>query len=86
MVTTDFSKHVIGDPAATSIATKKIPFLGPFPRTAQSVEDICQLIDHAIDSDHPPKEIYTNSDHEPLVKQYFGKVGEFERLLKPPTS
>lgn len=86
MVTTDFAMHVIGDPTPTSISTKKIPFLGPFPRTAQSVEDVCQMIGHAIDSDQPPKEIYTNSEHEPLVKQYFENVGEFECLLKPSSS
>ena len=82
MVTTDFANRVIGDLTPTS----KIPFAGPVPCTAQSVEDVSQIICQAIDNDNPPREIYTNPEHEPLVKQYFENVAEFEGLLKPPSS
>lgn len=85
MVKTDFALNVIGDSAPTSLTNYKIPFLGPFPRTAQTVEEVCEIIGQAMNSDHPPREIYTNPSHAPLVKQYYEDVGEFELLLKPPS-
>jgi short-subunit dehydrogenase len=85
MVTTDFAMNVIGDSPPTSLSDIKIPFIGPFPRTAQTVDDTCKIIGEVIHSENPPKEVYTNPEHEPLVKQYFENVGNFELLLKPPS-
>ena len=83
MVTTDFAMNVIGDAPPTSLKDYKTPFIGPFPRTAQTVDDVCKIICDVINSENPPREIYTNPEHEPLVKQYFENVGNFELLLKP---
>ena len=85
LVTTDFTMNIIGDSVPTSFADFKLPFIGPFPRTAQTVDDVCKIICDVINSEQPPREVYTNPDHEPLVKQYFENVGEFELLLKPPS-
>lgn len=85
LVNTDFALNVIGDPPPSSLANFKIPFIGPFPRTAQTVEEICAIIGQAISSENPPREIYTNPMHEPLVKQFYDDVGKFEMLLKPPS-
>ena len=68
MVTTDFAMNVIGDTAPTSLTDYKIPFIGPFSRTVQTVDDISKIICDAINSEHPPREIYTNREHESLIK------------------
>ena len=81
---TDFALNVIGDPGPTSLANFKLPFLGPFPRTAQTVEEVSAIIGQAMNSENPPREIYTNPAHEPLVKDFYDDVGKFELLLKPP--
>jgi len=86
MVQTDFATHAIGGQSATSSSQPKAPFLGPFPRTVQSVDDVSKIICDAIYSDNPPKDLFTNPAHPPLIKQYYDDVGEFERLLKPPQS
>jgi short-subunit dehydrogenase len=85
MVTTDFAMNVIGDIAPTSLTDYKIPFIGPFPRTTQTVDDISKIICEVINSEDPPREIYTNPEHKLLVKQYYENVGKFELLLKPPS-
>jgi short-subunit dehydrogenase len=86
MVRTDFALNVIGDSAPTVLTDYKIPFIGPFPRTVQTVDDISKIISDVINSEHPPREIYTNPEHQPLIKQYFEDAGNFELLLKPPSS
>jgi short-subunit dehydrogenase len=86
MVKTDFALNVIGDSPPTSLADYKVPFLGPFPRTTQSVDDVCEIICQVINSDCPPREVYTNVNHEPLVKEYFDNVADFELRLKPPST
>ncbi|CAF0937892.1 unnamed protein product [Rotaria sordida] len=85
MVATDFAMNVIGDSVPKSLTDYKIPFIGPFPRTSQTIDDVCKIICDVINNEHPPREVYTNPEHEPLIKQYFENVGNFELLLKPPS-
>ncbi len=85
MVTIDFAMNVIDDTVPTSLTDYKITFIEPFPRTIQTVGDISKIICDAINSKYPLREIDTNPDHEPLIKQYYENIGNFELLLKPPS-
>ena len=86
LVETNFSLNIIGDAPPKSFADYKVPFVGPLPRTAQTVDDVCLCIGQALDSADPPREIYTNPEHIPFVKEFFDDVGKLELKLKPPTS
>ncbi|CAF3803171.1 unnamed protein product [Rotaria sp. Silwood1] len=85
MVKTNFAMNVIGDSAPKSLIDYKIPFIRPFPRTSQSIDDVWKIICNVINDENQPREVYTNPEHEPLIKQYFENVGNFEILLKPST-
>ena len=84
LVTTDFALHAVGDPAPASFADFKMPFIGPFPRAGQTVDEVSQIMGQAILSENPPREIYTNAEHPPLISQFFENVSDFELRLKPP--
>lgn len=84
LVKTNFVSNAIGDPTPKTFADYKIPYTGPIPKTVQTVEDVSLCVLKVMDSENPPREIFTNPEHEIFAKQFANDVETFELSLKPP--
>lgn len=74
LVTTEFAKHVVGEPpAAPAPGSRPLP-AGVSPQTADEVAAVIASV-----IERPVAEVFTNPASADLVRAYYADVGAFER-------